>query len=243
MKRIERPASPFDYHFIHKHTPGGHDHDQQSHGGGGGGAGAGPGHDGFPAADSVRDVNTKVYGPDEEDVGQLTHEAISYYSQDGYRHIQEYLRTGKIPADADPKYAANIPEYIEKLDKFTTDEFNDPPPIVYRGTGALKEGFDQAAYLKSFEDKVGQTVTIPGYQSTSTSSRVAARHAGAEGNPIFEIKAKQGAPLGRLSEHPSENEILLPRGRTFKVVSVQRDAKFQTDHGVKRFTVIRLVEV
>lgn len=243
MKRIERPASLFDARFLQKHTPGGQDHDQQNHAGGGAGPALAENQAGFPAADSTRDVSTKVYGPDEEDVGQMTHEAVSYYSQDGYRDIDEYLRTGQIPAGADPVYAKNIPKYVEKLDAFTTDSFNDAPPIVFRGTGALAEGFDADSFIRGYEDKVGKTVTFPGYQSTSATSRVAARHAGAEGNPIFEIKAKTGAPLGRLSEHPGENEILLPRGRTFRVVSVQRGAKFQTDSGVKSFTAIRLIEV
>lgn len=41
MRRLERPAHPFDAHYLQKHTPGGQDHDRQSHAGGGGGASGG----------------------------------------------------------------------------------------------------------------------------------------------------------------------------------------------------------
>lgn len=37
MKKIDRPAHPFDPFYFEKHTPGGHDHDQKTHGTGGAG--------------------------------------------------------------------------------------------------------------------------------------------------------------------------------------------------------------
>lgn len=247
MRKIDRPPHPFDAHYLQKHTPGGQDHDQQSHAGGGGAAAPAidDDHHGFPPADSVRDSDKRWQGPEEDDVSEMTLEAATYYSQDGFRHINNYVRTGQVGADVDPVYAKNIPKYVEKLDAFTNDKYAHEERLVYRGIGRAGDApLDKQAYIGRFEAQIGKTVQMGGFQSTSSYSSIAARFAGAEGNPILEIKSKTGAPMGRLSVYRGEGEIMLGRGRKYKVLGVQRDAQFKTENGsVKKFTVIRLVEV
>lgn len=86
---------------------------------------------------------------------------------------------------------------LKKLPKFDG--------IVHR-----KESFGRGEVYKE-----GQTYTNHSYTSTSAWSDMG-------GGTILEIKQSSGCNISKLSRSPGENEVLLPRGFTYKVTKVEK---------------------
>lgn len=253
VERIDRPTSPLDPDFlIRKHYPGGQDHDQSTHaGGGGGGSGGDSGsreHKGFPPRDSLRDSRAKVNAPEKwtKSVTPEEKDAIHQYTENGSAYYNTILR-GSGDFGDDVRARENVKRINELIERAGEGETR----VLYRGVRLLPSGVDfppgsqslreKDQFISQFESKIGKTVRLKGFQSTSTDATAAPDFAGHEGNPIFEIKSRRGAPIAALSKHPTEQEVVLGHNWKYRVLSVDRDVKFKSRKGgISRRTVIRL---
>lgn len=248
MEAFERPTSPLDADYLfRKHYPGGNDHDQQNHAGGGGGAVAGE-HAGFPPRDSVRDSRAKVDMP-EKWVKSVTPDektSIHEYTENGSAYYNTVLR-GSGQFQDDQRAAATVDRLNSLIDRAGEARAR----VLYRGVRLLPSGVnyapgsqglrDRERFVTQFEQNIGKTVRLKGFQSTTTDSRAAQDFAGHPENPIFEIKSRRGAPIGTLSAHPGEQEVLLGHNWKYRVLSVDRSVRFKSRAGkVSTRTVIRM---
>jgi hypothetical protein len=258
VRKIDRPAHPIDADYFEKHTPGGHDHDQSTHGRGGGSATAEKPAElkGFPARDSVRDERGKIEAsekwkksitPDEQNV-------INDYTNNAFESINKTLRGERKDPEA-MKKAKTLSAVIDRAGE-------GPERIVYRGIHSgvglanVPETSEDVvkfrALMQSFEDNVGKTIRMTGFQSTSPDSRTAVAFSGKrdlfpkflakDTEAVFEIKTRRGAPIGALSgQRTGEKEFLLGHNWRYKVPEVIPRAQFKDPEGRTRYRrVIRL---
>jgi hypothetical protein len=153
-----------------------------------------------------------------------------YTTNEGYRPMNEYLRSGTIDQGQTPTAAqitsleARIAATSEALAKLPAQ-----PGIGYRGVGMTDE------FLKQFE--VGKPWTDPGFSSSSLSLKVAEDFADMEsvGNKapgIIEVQGLTGSRITEISRFPNEAELLFQRSTPYEVL-----AKFQDADGTWRITV------
>ncbi|WHS75910.1 ADP-ribosyltransferase [Bacillus cereus] len=186
--------------------------------------------------------NAKEYGEKwVEGLSEDESSAIKDYTADEYyRAINEYLRTGVVPADTG-KSLSDVKKKIRFMDKAIQQATLTQDIKVYRRSTEpefkmngdfLKHTFDfdldptvpLDKYFEQAMDLVHQNInkinTDKAYRSTTLNSKVPNDPTFAE-RPIcveITIPAKTHAPyLGSLSKYPGEEEILLPRGSKFKI--------------------------
>ncbi len=142
--------------------------------------------------------------------------------------------------------AKNIDSAISKAPEF------DSPVTVFRGinfgqqampSGAALAGMSAADRVASVRDAmadfaekrfpVGATVELGGYQSTSKVTGPALDASLSRTSPgiVFQINAKKGIDLSKISRLDDEGEILLPRNSRFRISRVERNATFETNDG------------
>jgi hypothetical protein len=97
------------------------------------------------------------------------------------------------------------------------------PMVVHRGIGGngLKE-------ILKLGMKKGSIIPDPGFLSTSKSSGVGKSFQNSSDNIMLEIRLPKGAravDLGKLSDNPGEQEVLLDRNSKLKVVSFNSKTK------------------
>jgi hypothetical protein len=245
----DRPPSDFDHPFI-KGGSGSGNYGHQGRSGERGGSApgqprsvAGKEFKGFPPATSPRKgkgekVDGKKFGAK---LTEAESKALSDYVNQGSSNINDHLRNGKALF---PEYNDHIAAVNSAIAKGDNSE-----RLLYRGariqsmeSPAFDYSTERRAFVQKFEDQIGKTVTMKGFQSTTTSPELAAEFAGVNDNPIFEIRAKGGAPIGDLFG-AKENEVVLPHGAKYKVLDVVHNVKFNNPkYGDRRnrFTVIRL---
>lgn len=260
VKNIPRPAHPLDADYLLvKHYPGGQDHDQKTHGHGGGATVTAERNElkGFPARDSVRYAREEVNTPKKwaKSITADEQNTINYYTENGVTLVNNHLK-GKA-GFADP---GATEAHIRNMDAMIARAGEQPEMIVYRGISGLplvnmgEDSPDVArfrALRERFENNVGNTITLPGYQSTTTDSTVAVDFSGRRDRypewkikdepMVYEIRTRRGAPVGNLSKHPKEREFILGHNWKYRVMEVNRGTKFKSRDGkIRTRTVVRL---
>jgi hypothetical protein len=153
---------------------------------------------------------------------------LDFYTQFGQYEVNGPLRDGeKLESDRQKKTAEVLDSLIERAG------VQDPPWKVYRGIKVNSNRIEET--LSKFE--AGGVITLNGYQSTTTDQKLAKEYAGAYGQGlVFEITSKRGAPINGASTIPSENEVLLGHGGSYKIAGIDRKHKL----GKRVKAVIRL---
>lgn len=112
-----------------------------------------------------------------------------------------------------------LKEAVNTLDSVMMKSPKDKERIVYKGMRFGNDGIENASVWADKKMVVGSEVTFDGYQSTSLSYDVANEtYADNEDAVIFEIKTSEGVNISSLSSYSEEQEVLLPRNSTYKVV-------------------------
>lgn len=153
--------------------------------------------------------------------------ALESYSFQGNEKINEALRTGSGGSKFNDTGKQIVME-IAALDVATRSELREKPIPVYRGIKNVEA-------LKALDAMgVGSTFTDRAFVSTTTNVQTAIdfTNFGDLSNPndvstservpskvLMRISTRQGLPMARYSAQSSENEVLLPRGGRFRIVS------------------------
>ncbi len=243
MEKIDRPLGEFD-HPVLKGGAGSGNRGHVGRPGERGGSGAaditprsvlGNTKATEPRSGKGQKVDSKQY---ESKLTPAEKTALETYCNQASANINDNLRQGK---QLLPEYAQTAKDLQSAVKKADSTE-----RLVYRGVRLQSMEPDiysgeRRAFVKQFEDNVGKTVALKGYQSTSTSPDLAAKFAGVNDNPIFEINSKGGAPIGGMFGR-NENEVILPPNAKYKVVDVVHNVSFHNaDYPNRnRFTVIKL---
>lgn len=160
------------------------------------------------ALDNVRRLRS-LYGMNQD-------KALMLYKGMGYDTINRYLETGEINdplinASPRPKLAElRMKNTIPFLDKATS--LHTPPrTMLYKGLSNYWSKF-------LMDKQIGDTVTFPGYLSTSTDLSVATKHNQMGIATIFTDPQTRGYNYVKNGYDAfSENEFLLQRGQTFGI--------------------------
>jgi hypothetical protein len=154
-------------------------------------------------------------------LSQRQRDAIQDYVGESYSWINTQLRNGT-PENLTGQAARTCSTLASLTKKSTLPE----DVTVYRGMSDI--GGIQP----------GVTIKDLGFVSTSVGAHVAGKFALESEKPVlFAITLRKGSKGLALSEF-GENEILLPPGSKFKVVSVQQHSGFQTRKGTKNVTIV-----
>ena len=152
--------------------------------------------------------------------------AANNYTRGGYKKLNSALmRGGELEPDQE-ELRENPNSIIEKHGKF------DKPQILYRGIRVSDFfGTELENAVKEFEGKVGQTIKMKGFQSTSNDTAPALDASSRKSGHglIFSIESEKGAPLSGMSDYDDESEVLLGSDWEYEVVGVERDQKVATD--------------
>lgn len=158
-----------------------------------------------PTASRILDENSSagIYARHDEGLSDLQREARTDYTSEGYKDINSELRSGA-PLS---KYTQRS---VDGLDSMMT-ESETQPFKVFRGISDKQAG----------KLRVGDTLSDPGYTSTSTDEFVAANKFGGNGKNTLHIDVPPGQKFAPVGGTAGEYEILLPRGSNLKVHSVE----------------------
>lgn len=139
---------------------------------------------------------------------EINEDALSNYTRNGYADINDYLR-GK-SSDRE----VFIEEDVELIDEAMDKSVVEKPFCCYRGMDVDPE------LLKKFSSaKPGDVITDGAYLSTSTNENEAF-----SGNVKLKIIVPKGAKalsMMRVSEYPTEMEVLLHRKGKLRVLKVE----------------------
>ena len=127
--------------------------------------------------------------------------SVELYTGSGYSNINSQLRSGNT-------YGAVAEKHVPRMDSAIAKNSLTEDTVLYRGMGG-SEHYKDLDVGDTFEDK--------GYVSTS-----AIKGSQFGGAVNLEIHASAGHPalaVRAISEHPSENEVILPRGSKFEIMS------------------------
>lgn len=127
--------------------------------------------------------------------------AIDSYTGGGYYEMNKALRENFGEVD---KCSREIQEKCKKLDQVL-----DKLP-KYEGVVVRRESGDRGDYYIE-----GRTYTNTGYTSTTAWTDIG-------GTVKLEIEQSSGCNISKLSISPGENEVLLPRGFTYKITKVEK---------------------
>lgn len=132
----------------------------------------------------------------------------------------------------------NYLNYKKQLKKEITDRIEiideamklclPTPTLLYHGFDIeIPQGKDPFTHIESIH-AIGSLYSRPSYISATTNPSVAAAFTtDRKGTPvIYEILTTQGAPLRELSALSTEDEVLLPRDKKFRVVQVTKKVSF-----------------
>lgn len=170
-----------------------------------------------------------------EDMGIGPHSgALEQYTNDNkYREIQDHLRSARSVAADSPVFdshpemetiSAILATASESEAQLIRDIHQwakaDLPRemVVYRGVDV-----DVGDFLTRAESVMdsGGRLSDPGFQSATIDREVAAGF----GNVVLEIHTDHGVYVRAASQHAGEDEVLLPAGTEYEVLSVDRGSK------------------
>jgi hypothetical protein len=153
-----------------------------------------------------------------------THQAIGDYTSSGYNATNKVLRGAPPPPVESQEVAERALRRGEKVDAAIR---NAPPleggVIVYRGANVKTLGVEK---VEDVDGLIGGTFTDSGIISTSLNQEVSGKFAFESGMGKQGVLIEMRVPAGSkalyvepITEISGENELLLPRGTTFTVVS------------------------
>lgn len=174
-----------------------------------------------------------------EGASYTPYESVTAYQGGGYDRINTTLRnlakSGEPVAGLGGNEVANhTADDIRNLDAaFLKTQPLEQPVVVYRGMGTGDPMFEAVKYLQkgalSAEDMLGTELSKPGYTSTSTSLHTATDFASPADNVftrgVYEIEIPAGTRVlvpGAVTDAHYEFEIVLERGRRYRVVGVRQ---------------------
>ena len=157
----------------------------------------------------------------EIDTGDV-YNSVYTYASSGYKRINGFLRG---------KAGFAEQETVNQIDRVMKKSIIPEDIHLYRG-------FKPAPGTK-MDDMVGFTINDKAYTSTSLTVSTARAFAGSPDSVIFRINVAKGQQglvvnrrLGIASPHYSEQEVILPRDTTFRVLR-----RIQNEYGVKVYEV------
>lgn len=104
-------------------------------------------------------------------IPRFANPGITFYKQNKYRMLNNYLRTGHVEATAAER--ERLDRYIRDISSVMRTGWNtEVHPLLYRGTGYDEFGFRQENF-KRLRNMVGSTVTWKAFTSTSVDRRKA----------------------------------------------------------------------
>ena len=142
--------------------------------------------------------------------------SINHYTAAGFKSINWGLRGIR-------QHTPETTAHLAELDRVMSRASLPEPMVVHRGIGGngLKE-------ILKLGLKKGSIIPDPGFLSTSKSSGVGKSFQNSSDNIMLEIRLPKGAravDLGKLSDNPGEQEVLLDRNSKLKVVSFNSKTK------------------
>jgi uncharacterized protein len=175
-------------------------------------------------------------GPDGDGKTKLAADeidALEKYTDGSDRKINNSLRRAK-PGEEIP---ASVAPLVDKIDSAFGKASLSTDATVYRGVhGTLAK--------QLLSKKPGTVFTDNGYASFSKSAAKAARFASPiSGQTVVVMSLKTGDHAIDLTDisRRAEREVLLPRGSSFKIVSIKRDQKFKNQaFGESYHNVVRV---
>jgi hypothetical protein len=148
--------------------------------------------------------------------------ALEDYAGMDFFEINQHLNEGRLVSDK------KLDRQITLIDSAFEVIKPSQPYVCYRGEKInVEEGktLEQAVMRDFFPDTV---IGRKPYLSTSMNPSIASYFAGKnERSVILEIRAKSGISLKKLSDSSKEEEMLLPRGSQFKVLTVKPYVRYQ----------------
>ena len=143
-------------------------------------------------------------------------EALQDYTGSGYLRVNDCLRGDDDSDDA-------VERTIAALDSAIAKAISSEDMTVYRGYDTRV-----ASYLSNHVLKLGSVVTEPAFTSTSRTEIRARAFAEWPDGLVVRIKIPAGSnalDVSPYSVNPDEDEILLPRGSSLKVVGYDKLTK------------------
>jgi len=135
--------------------------------------------------------------------------SVNMYTGRFYKEINAFNRTGDVPFDKENGITKAYYQALTRTINKTLDEIPDKyTGEVYRGTYLNDKLVKQ--YKTAFEK--GKPIIEKSFTSTSYS-----RSESFSGNVALKIASKRGTIVEKISEHPSENEVLFKANAKFKV--------------------------
>lgn len=210
------------------------------------------------ADDEFRNDQDPVSAPDDWNLTDAERESAHRYTLSAFKTLNESLREGTEPSERDAEIIRDLDSAIAKAGELPE------PATLWRGVDTGYVGIPSGPLsLLSREEREAQTlqgvadwaetkfppgaeVELPAFQSTTSYVSPALRAAVSAKSPgiIFEIQARNGAPLSDLSGFDDEGELLLPRDSRFRVRKVLRSVEFvqSIDSSAWR-TVVQLEQI
>ena len=168
--------------------------------------------------------------------------ALHRYSDEyGSMRIRTVLMNPETAYDFNGESMDSIHGSIKGLDSLLAEHSVDVSDMtLWRGVKDFKYE------LSDIEE--GSVFTNLSYTPTTTDPEVAVSFSSKESPILLKVKAKQGYPVG--GQFASENEVLLKRGMSFRVVGIKENAhmekqnpRFGDDGYVRGITVVEIEEV
>ncbi|MBD2492538.1 ADP-ribosyltransferase [Aulosira sp. FACHB-615] len=178
-------------------------------------------------------------GVSESDAAKMV-KGLTVFTGDDYDKVKKSEKTGN--GSQKHKDAAEwINKFIEKSPKYQGD--------VYRGSAFLAKEFDQRLFESGLE-KGTDSLT-----SFSTSEKVAVNFSNGTGGSISPLpreqsqvkvilkvkNSKSGASVRQFSEYPEEDEVVVPKGVKYKIISKQENEEESKvlDKKIKKFVSVK----
>lgn len=164
-----------------------------------------------------------------------TQETVKEYSNNLFGSINTLASGGTLTPFNEMTMGKEARKALAELDKATTSMSLPEDTVLFRASSSPHKHFPDILEAAKFdpsklEQLVGKTFTEPIFASTSFDNRVAR---GFMGDPDLvkrahlTIQAPKGTPgvvIGNYSARtrsPGESEVLLPRGKTFRILSAK----------------------
>lgn len=159
---------------------------------------------------AIKAAKNKIMTELEEKLDQHMEQAVKHYTNGSYSDLNRKLRSGQPMSPGQCQLAFKLDAAINRSK--ATEDFH-----VYRGC---------ASPIKFFgpNPTIGTVAIDNGYISTSKNTSVAVGFGGSNGGLVAKIKISKGCKamdVSKLSLHPSEKEVVLPRGAMFTVTAVK----------------------
>jgi len=169
----------------------------------------------FDNADDASSWGNSSFAEWNQSLTKSERRAFELYQSSEYRDLNAALRTGE-SLDKDQK------SLTKNLDAALDRASIDKDIVAYRG-------FSSQSYIDNFDQLAGTIVTDNGYISTSVDKAIGQKFAEyaleEEFEPIIaEIRLPKGSKAAYINTLSlNENEVLIPRGSQFQVVSTSMD--------------------